>query len=141
MQQAAREQQLRNQLLGASHQDLNASIAVPARQVEDDQLSIGAELSDASANKLAGTSLLVLLLNTCTVAIVEQISTVHRLLANSVSLHWNRLGSHPEPTDLEDERLEKAVLRGSCGHVAVPSEPGRAENRVLRGARAHLPEF
>ena len=97
-------EQLRNQQLGASRQDLNASIAVPARQVADDQLSIGPEESDASANKLAGTSLLVLLLNictrTCTVAIVEQISTVYRLQANSVSLHWNRLGSHPEPTEL-----------------------------------------
>ena len=109
-------EQLRNQLLGASHQD-------PARQVADDQLSIGADVSDASANNLAGTSLLVLLLNTCTVAIVEQITTVHRLQANSVCLHWNRLGPNPGPTELEEERLEQAVLRGSWGNVALLSEP------------------
>ena len=30
-------------------------------------------------------------------------------------------------------------MRGSCGQVAVLSEPGRAAPGVLRGARAHLP--
>lgn len=48
-------EQLRNQLLGASRQDLNASIAVPARQVAEDQLSIGPEEIDVSMSKLAGT--------------------------------------------------------------------------------------
>ena len=62
-------EQLRSQLLSASRQDLNASIAVPTRQVADDQLSIGPEETDSSSNKLAGTSLLR---NKCTCSTIVQ---------------------------------------------------------------------
>lgn len=47
-------EQLRSQLLSASRQDLSASIAVPARQIAEDQVSIGPDDEVSSLNKLAG---------------------------------------------------------------------------------------
>lgn len=60
-------EQLRSQLLGASRQDLSASIAVPARQIAEDQVSIGPDDEVSSLNKLAG------ILNTLA-------STIHRYI-------------------------------------------------------------